>query len=320
MSASSVFKDILSSSCYVYFIGVAGDSGSGKTTFTAAIKNLLGEDLVSTISLDDYHLYDRKERDARKITPLSPEANDFSSLERDVGRLKQGLAIEKNWYNHETGTIEGPVSFRPTKIIILEGLHPLFSPGVRTHLDFSFFVDPAPDVKREWKLKRDIGTRGYTEQAVRREMALRESDYLSFVAPQREYARGIIGISFSRYGRSLGWKENIYRVSLALEPLPGIPERIWMQFDLGGVLSGRTRPCSVEYMPVVENSRSMGKVELDGGFPCESADSISSLLKEQTGVDPRGHLLQCPLLTPTDLMQLIVCWRIISHRLSIQEE
>jgi len=93
-----------------------------------------------------------------------------------------------------------------------------------------------------------------------------------------------------------------------------------MQFDLGGVLSGRTRPCSVEYMPVVEKSRSMGKVELDGGFPCESADSISSLLEEQTGVDPRGHLLQCPLLTPTDLMQLIVCWRIISHRLSIEKE
>lgn len=318
MNDSSVFKEILSSSEYVYLIGVAGDSGSGKTTFTAAIKNLIGEDLVSTISLDDYHLYDREERNARKITPLSPQANDFASLERDVGMLKQGQGIEKNWYDHKTGTIEGPVFFKPTKIIILEGLHPLFTSGLRERLDFSFFVDPAPDVKKEWKLKRDMGTRGYTEEAVRREMALRESDYLSFVAPQRRYARGIIGISFSRFGRGLGWGENIYRVSLAIEPLLGISERIWMQFDLGGVLSGRTRPCSVEYMPVVEGGRSMGRVELDGGFPCESADLISSLLHGQTGVDPRDLLLHCPLLTPTDLMQLIVCWRIISHRLSLQ--
>jgi phosphoribulokinase len=318
MNNSSVFKDILSSSEYVYLIGVAGDSGSGKTTFTAAIKKLIGEDLVSTISLDDYHIYDREERSARKITPLSPQANDFLSLERDVGKLKRGLGIEKNWYNHRTGTIEGPVFFNPTKIIILEGLHPLFTPALRQHLDFSFFVDPAPDVKREWKLKRDMGTRGYSEQAVRREMALRESDYLSFVAPQRQYARGIIKISFSRFGRSLGWEENIYRVSLALEPLPGIPERIWVQLDLGGVLSGRTRPCSVEYMPIIDGGRSLGRVELDGGFPCETADPLSSLLQGQTGVDPRDLFLRCPLLTPTDLMQLIVCWRIISHRLSLE--
>ena len=318
MNHSSSFQEFLSKSGYVYIIGVAGDSGSGKTTFTAAIRNLIGEDLVSTITLDDYHLYGREERNALQITPLSPQANDLASLERDVARLKQGLCVEKNRYNHRTGKIEGPVFFKPSKIIILEGLHPLFTPGLRALLDFSFFVDPAQDVKEEWKLKRDMGARGYTEQEVRREMAMRESDYQSYVAPQRHYARGIIGISFSQFGRSLGWKENIYRVSLALEPLSGMSRKVWMQLDLGTVLAGHSRPCSVKYLPVIEGGRLMGSIELDGGFPCESADILSTLLQGETGVDPRDFLPHCPLLTPTDLMQMIVCWRIISHRRSME--
>jgi len=244
-------------------------------------------------------------------------ANDIDRMERDVRRLKQGVGVEKMRYNHNTGTLEGPFFFQPAKVIILEGLHPLVTPTLRSLLDFSFFVDPAPDVKREWKLKRDMGSRGYTEQEVQREIALRESDYLTYVAPQRAYAQGIIGISFSRFGRSLGWEENIYRVSLALAPLPGIQEKVWMQFDLGSVLTGHTRPYSVEYKPVMDEGRSMGRIELDGGFPCESAKVLCSLLHSQTGVDPGNFLPRCPLLTPTDIMQLIVCWRIISHRLML---
>ncbi|MCU0631613.1 MAG: phosphoribulokinase [Methanolinea sp.] len=317
MRVGSGFCEVLSASGYVYIIGVAGDSGSGKTTFTAAIRNLIGEDLVSTITLDDYHLFDREERNALQITPLSPRANDISRLERDIGRLKQGKGVEKMRYNHTNGTIEGPFFFPPSKIVIVEGLHSLFTPKLRSLLDFSFFVDPSPDVKREWKLKRDMGARGYTEQQVRREMALRESDYLAYIAPQRECAQGIIGISFSRFGRHLGWEENIYRVSLALEPLRGVGERIWVQFDFRAVITGHPRPFSVEYRPVVEKGRLLGSIELDGGFPCESADTLVSLLHHQTGVDPRDFLPQCPLLTPTDLMQLVVCWRIISHRLSL---
>lgn len=318
MRQDSRFQDFISASGYVYIIGVAGDSGSGKSTFTAAIRNLLGEDLVSTITLDDYHLYGRQERDALHITPLSPMANDLNRLVRDIRQLKHGEGVEKMRYNHRSGTLEGPYYFPPSKIIILEGLHSLINPELRSLLDFSFFVDPASDVKREWKLKRDMGSRGYTEQEVRREMAMRESDYLAYVAPQRTYAQGIIGISFSRYGRRLGWEENIYRVSLAMAPLFGVPEEVWMQFDLGSFLAGHTRPYNVEYRPVVDEGRFMGRIDLDGGFPCESVNALVSLLQYQTGVNPRDFLPGCPQLTPTDIMQLVVCWRIISHRRKIR--
>lgn len=315
MSNNRDFRKFLSESARVYIIGVAGDSGSGKSTFTSGIRDVLGEDLVATISLDDYHLYGREERNSLNITPLNPAANDLARLERDVMLLKQGHGIEKMRYNHSTGTLEGPVHFSPAKVIILEGLHPLSTPALRNLLDFSFFVDPSPDVKREWKLKRDMGSRGYTEQEVQREMAIREPDYLAYVAPQKAYAQGIIGISFSRFGRELGWKENIYRVSLSMTPLPELHEKVLMTFDLGSVLTAHTRPYSVGYMPVMNEGHPMGTLELDGGFPCDAAHELFSRLREQTGIDPSALIPTCPLLTPTDIMQLLVCWRIISHRL-----
>lgn len=79
MSRDQDFRKFLSKSRRVYIIGVAGDSGSGKSTFTSGIKNMLGEDLVATISLDDYHLYGREERASLNITPLNPAANDERS-------------------------------------------------------------------------------------------------------------------------------------------------------------------------------------------------------------------------------------------------
>ena len=56
------FKEIIGRSPLVFVIGVAGDSGSGKTTFTNAIRQIFGPDLVATITLDDYHRYNREER------------------------------------------------------------------------------------------------------------------------------------------------------------------------------------------------------------------------------------------------------------------
>ena len=118
------FHDLIRSSSYTYIIGVAGDSGSGKTTFSNAISDIFGSDLVSSITLDDYHIYDREERTRIGITPLKPEANDLDRLARDVKQLKEGKSIYKPVYSHATGTIEEPVLFHPTKFLILEGLHP----------------------------------------------------------------------------------------------------------------------------------------------------------------------------------------------------
>ncbi len=122
------FKDTLAASPYIFTLGVAGDSGSGKTTFTEGIRNIFGDDLVSTITLDDYHRLDREGRRKHGLTALNPEANDLARLQEDLILLKRGVPVEKPVYNHSTGTFDAPVIFHPKKILIFEGLHTLFTP------------------------------------------------------------------------------------------------------------------------------------------------------------------------------------------------
>jgi len=123
------FKDTIAASPYIFTVGVAGDSGSGKTTFTEGIRNIFGNDLVSTITLDDYHSLDREGRREEGVTPLNPRVNRLDQLEQDLILLKRGVPVEKPVYNHTTGTFDPPVIFRPRKILILEGLHTMYTPG-----------------------------------------------------------------------------------------------------------------------------------------------------------------------------------------------
>ena len=204
MPRTPPFQEIIARSPLVFVIGVAGDSGSGKTTFTNAIRQIFGPDLVATITLDDYHKYDREERRRLDITPLHPDANNLAQLETDVARLKEGYAITKPVYNHTTGTFDPPVPFASKKIIILEGLHTLFTPRLRELLDFSVFVDPDQEVKYAWKQKRDTNNRGYSPAEVTEEITRRETDYEAFIAPQRCLADAVIRISVSRYGKEKG--------------------------------------------------------------------------------------------------------------------
>ncbi|HPM27509.1 MAG TPA: uridine kinase, partial [Methanothrix sp.] len=64
----------------VFVFGIGGDSGSGKTTISRGIKRILGEDMVCSFSMDDYHSLDRRQRAERRITPLHPQANHLDLL------------------------------------------------------------------------------------------------------------------------------------------------------------------------------------------------------------------------------------------------
>ena len=109
------FKDTIAASPFIFTIGVAGDSGSGKTTFTQGIRSIFGDDLVSTITLDDYHSLDRAGRLNSGLTALDPKANRIDQLEKDLIMLKRGVPVEKPVYNHAIGTFDPPVIFRPKK-------------------------------------------------------------------------------------------------------------------------------------------------------------------------------------------------------------
>ncbi|PKL58753.1 MAG: uridine kinase, partial [Methanomicrobiales archaeon HGW-Methanomicrobiales-5] len=230
------FKDTIAASPYIFTLGAAGDSGSGKTTFTQGVRNIFGNDLVSTITLDDYHSLDRDERQEQGITALNPKANRIDQLEKDLISFKRGVPVEKPSYNHSTGKFDPPAIFRPKKILILEGLHTLFTPTLRKYLDFTLFVDPAKPVKYDWKILRDVNNRGYSRDAVLKEIAEREPEYDCYIAPQKEYADAVIGIDYSRYGEQLGKERNVYKVTLSQNRMKQRIANIDLSLDLYSLL------------------------------------------------------------------------------------
>src|SRR4028118_874252 len=178
----------------VVLIGVAGDSGCGKSTFLRRITDLFGEDFVTVICLDDYHSLDRIQRKETGITALDPRANNFDLMYEQIKALKNGQAIDKPIYNHETGMIDPPERVDPNHIIVVEGLHPLYDERVRSLLDFSVYLDISDDVKIAWKIQRDMAERGHRYEDVIAAINARRPDFTGYIEPQKEYADVVIQI------------------------------------------------------------------------------------------------------------------------------
>ncbi len=312
------FKDTIAASPYIFTIGVAGDSGSGKSTFTRGVRSIFGDDLVSTITLDDYHSLDRSGRHDQRITALDPRANRLDQMEKDLALLKRGVPIEKPVYNHTTGTFDPPVIFRPRKILILEGLHTLFTPALRHYLDFSLFVDPVQGVKYDWKIRRDMVTRGYSREQVLGEIAQREPDYQNFIAPQKEFADAVIGIDYSEYGKHLGLERNVYRITLSQSRMKQNIENIDLSLDLYSILSLSQRNFLLKFLTSEHDGHRMGELIMDGELSEHVVKKLERSIEQQTRVHPISIFANRTYVTAGDLAQLILCWRIIHRRIFME--
>jgi phosphoribulokinase len=178
----------------VVLIGVAGDSGCGKSTFLRRLIDLFGEEFMTVICLDDYHCLDRKQRKETGITALDPRANNFDLMYEQIKALKEGQAIHKPIYNHETGMIDPPEWIEPNHIIVVEGLHPLYDERVRELLDFSVYFDISDEVKIAWKIQRDMAERGHRYEDVLAQINSRKPDFDKFIEPQREFADVVLQV------------------------------------------------------------------------------------------------------------------------------
>jgi phosphoribulokinase len=178
----------------VVLIGVAGDSGCGKSTFLRRLIDLFGEEFMTVICLDDYHCLDRIQRKQTGITALDPRANNFDLMYEQIKALKEGQAIHKPIYNHETGMIDPPEWIKPNHIIVVEGLHPLYDERVRSLLDFSVYFDISDEVKIAWKIQRDMAERGHRYEDVLAQINSRKPDFEKFIEPQREFADVVLQV------------------------------------------------------------------------------------------------------------------------------
>lgn len=178
----------------VVIIGVAGDSGCGKSTFLRRLSDLFGEEFMTVICLDDYHSLDRKGRKEAGVTALDPKANNFDLMAEQIKALKNGQAIDKPIYNHETGELDPPERIEPNKVIVIEGLHPLYDERVRSLIDFSVYLDISDEVKIKWKIQRDMAERGHTYEDILASINSRKPDFTAYIEPQRQHADVVIQV------------------------------------------------------------------------------------------------------------------------------
>jgi phosphoribulokinase len=173
-------------------LGMAGDSGAGKTTLTRGLVRILGEAQVTHVCADHYHRYDRSQRAERRVTPLHPDCNYLDVLQQDLGHLRAGRSIFKPVYRHQEGTFAPGEYVSPATFAIVEGLLAFHTPAMRDLYDVRVYVDPPEDLRRKWKVQRDCSRRGYTTDQVLDELDRREADAEAYVRPQRRHADLVI--------------------------------------------------------------------------------------------------------------------------------
>lgn len=177
-------------------IGIAGGTGSGKTTVVKQIVDELPYKDVTVISQDSYYkATDHLTYDERvEINFDHPKAIDFKLLRQHLHDLKNGLPIEQPVYSFvEHNRTKETVRTKPSKVIIVEGILIFSKRKVRDLLDIKIFVHADSDERLIRRLKRDIQERGRDMD----EVLLRYQDTLKpmheqFIEPMKEYADIII--------------------------------------------------------------------------------------------------------------------------------
>ena len=177
-------------------IGVAGGSGSGKTTVVREIIRKLGKQQVTVIHHDSYyrdvsHLsYEERTR----INYDHPNSLETTLLVRHLLTLKAGNPVEVPVYdfaahNRATETIHA----EPRKVIIVDGLLVLWDAALRKLEDIKVYVDTDPDIRFIRRLKRDMVERGRTaESVIDQYQSTVRPMHLEFVEPSKRYADVII--------------------------------------------------------------------------------------------------------------------------------
>ena len=177
-------------------IGIAGGSGSGKTTVAQEILNRVGAARISFLQHDAYY------KDLSGLPPTQKVAVNFdhpNSLETElliqhIQRLKSGKQVEVPVYNFATHSrTDESFSVLPRDVIVVEGILIFAEPLLRQSFDLKIFVDTDDDIRFIRRLKRDISERGRTtDNVVQQYLSTVRPMHLKFVEPSKRYADVII--------------------------------------------------------------------------------------------------------------------------------
>ncbi len=162
-------------------IGIAGGTGSGKTTITRRIQAEFGPD-VSVIFHDNYYkAHDELTYDERaKLNYDHPNAFDTTLMLEHLRRLKAGESIECPIYDYTVhNRSKETVTVRPTRVLVIEGILIFWDRELCDEMDIRLFVDTDADVRILRRIKRDVKERGRSLDSV-------INQYLTTVKPMHE--------------------------------------------------------------------------------------------------------------------------------------
>ena len=177
-------------------IGIAGGTGSGKTTVVRKIVEALPPNYVAVVPQDSYyndttHMTD-EERKA--INFDHPDAFDWRLLIKQIGELKEGRAIEQPTYSYIlSNRLPETVHVEPKPVIMVEGIMALVNRKLRDMMDLKIYVDCDSDVRLIRNIQRDIVERGRTvDMVVNRYLEVLKPMHEQFIEPSKRYANIII--------------------------------------------------------------------------------------------------------------------------------
>lgn len=177
-------------------IGIAGGTGSGKTTVVNKIVNTLPDNTVAVIPQDSYYnaQWDVPEELRKKTNFDHPDAFEWPLLAHQIEELRNGHSIEQPTYSYITCTRQQEtIHVEPHDVIIVEGIMALYDKQLRDLMDLKIFVDAEPDERLLRVIERDIAERGHPlEMLIDKYRNVLKPMHDEFIEPTKQYADIII--------------------------------------------------------------------------------------------------------------------------------
>jgi uridine kinase len=177
-------------------IGIAGGSGSGKSTVARKVAEAIEGASVAFIDMDGYYRdFSALPFEERRLVNWDhPEAFDWDLLISQLGALRAGNSIQKPVYNFVTHTRDHSIVDVPAAdVIVIDGILLFADARVRDLCDVKVFVDADADIRLLRRIRRDIGERGRPlEEILEQYLSTVQPMHLEFVEPTKRYADVIV--------------------------------------------------------------------------------------------------------------------------------
>lgn len=182
----------------MFVLGIAGGSGSGKTTFAHKVIKRLPEEDITIVHMDSYYLNQLPPEiisQDGKPNFDHPKAFDWELLRTHLHKLKNNQPIEMPQYSFKTHSrLPESITVYPKSILIFEGIFALFDAEIRKMLDVKCFLNVESDIRFTRRLHRDIQERGRDlDSVIDQYYATVRPMYKKFLDPQKEHADVTIG-------------------------------------------------------------------------------------------------------------------------------